>query len=64
MVAEKTDLTGAHEKCTKRPALNVKKNVKYRSSPLKAGLFTVETASQSEGNIKRYSDIPENINRC
>lgn len=63
MVAEETDLTEDHKKCTKRPALNVKKNVKYRSNPLKAGPFTVETASQSEGNIKRYSDIPGNINR-
>jgi len=53
MAAEETDSTGDRERCTKRFALNARKNAKYRSNPLKASRFIAEIASQSEKDIKR-----------
>jgi hypothetical protein len=41
------------EKCTRQPARTAAKNVKYHSSPIRAGQFTAEIAGLRDDNQDR-----------
>jgi hypothetical protein len=59
----KADSAAAHERCTKRSALNASKSAKYHSSRQKASLFSAGTASRSERGTRffnRYQQIISN----